>query len=113
MTVSPVSESLLDHVYGALANATRRGIVLTLASRPATVGQLSKEHHVSLPSLHRHIRVLEEAHLLQRKKVGRTNFVAIDRKGLKIAQGWLAQYYTDWGSERETLENYITSLTNK
>lgn len=100
----------LDHIFDALSHATRRGILNTLSFRPATVSQLAKEHHVSLPAIHRHIRSLEEAALIQRKKVGRTNFVALNRTSLRDAQNWIMQYRTDWGTGKETLENYISSL---
>ena len=100
----------LDHIFTALGHAKRRGMIDTLAYRPATVSQLAEEYKLSLPAMHKHIRTLEEAKLIQRKKVGRTNFVALNRKSLKAAQNWLMQYRTDWGSDEETLENYIASF---
>jgi hypothetical protein len=99
----PLTEQL-DASYAALANAKRRGMIVTLSFRPATVGQLAEEHGLSLPA----------AGLIQRKKVGRTNFVAISRRSLQMAQNWLLQFRTDWGSDRETLENYIiTAQTSR
>lgn len=105
-----ISSSKLDAVFTALANPTRRAIVDTLAFRPATVTQLAAEHKVSLPAIHRHIRVLEQADLLQRRKVGRVNFVAQKRAGLRAAQDWLGQYKTEFGNDDETLSNYIAAL---
>jgi len=102
-----INSPQLDRVFDALANAKRRGIFNTLSFRPATVTQLATEHNLSLASIHRHIRTLEEAGLIQRKKVGRTNFVALKRTTLRAAQAWLMQYRTDWGTDEETLENYI------
>ncbi len=100
----------LDSVFTALGHTKRREMVNTLAFAPATVKQLADAQQISLPAIHKHIRILEEAALIQRKKVGRTNFVAIDRNGLLAAQSWLAQYHAYWGSNKETLENYIASL---
>jgi len=100
----------LDSAFEALANSKRRGIVQVLAFRPATVSQLAEEFELSLPALHRHIRTLEAAQLIQRKKVGRTNFVALSRPGLCAVQDWVLQYRTEWGNDEETLENYIASL---
>ncbi len=97
----------LDNAFDALANAKRRGILGTLSYRPATVTELAAEHNLSLAAIHRHIRVLETAGLIQRKKVGRTNFVAIKRDALRTAQSWIMQYHTGWGTDEETLENYI------
>jgi DNA-binding transcriptional ArsR family regulator len=100
----------LDSLFSALAHKKRRGIIETLSFRPATVTQLALEYDLSLPAIHKHIRSLEEAKLIRRKKAGRTNFVALDRKSLKSAQDWIMQYRTDWGNDNETLENYIASL---
>jgi|SRR6185369_16251597 len=102
-----INSPQLDYVFDALANAKRRGIFNTLSYRPATVTELAAEHNLSLPAIHRHIRTLEEAGLIQRKKVGRTNFVALKRATLRTAQTWLMQYRADWGTDEETLENFI------
>lgn len=105
-----ITASQLDLLFLALAHPTRRGILTTLSFRPATVSQLAEEHRVSLPAIHRHIRTLEEAQLIQRRKVGRINFVALRRKALHEAQQWLMQYRTEWGTDKETLENYIANF---
>ena len=107
------SRQQLSRVFDALSNEKRREIVRTLSFHPATVVQLAEEHGLSLPSIHRHIRTLEEAQLLQRRKVGRTNFVAIKRTALAAAQTWLAQYNLEFGNDDESLENYIAHLTEK
>jgi len=104
------SEDQLDLLYSALSHQKRRAMLLTLSFRPATVGQLATEHDLSLPAIHKHIRIMEEAELIQRKKVGRTNFVAIRRSGVLAAQAWLNQFKAYWGSDAETLENYLSSL---
>lgn len=100
----------LDQTFNALSHAKRRGMVYTLSFRPATVSQLADDYDLSLPAIHKHIRVLEEARLIQRRKVGRTNFVALDKRTLKSAQDWLNQFRTDWGNTEASLENYIDGL---
>lgn len=102
---------ILDMVFAALSNEKRREIMRTLSFHPATVGQLAEEHKISLPSIHRHIRTLEEAQLIQRRKIGRTNFVAIRRRSMIVARQWMAQYHLEYGNDDETLENYVTYLT--
>jgi DNA-binding transcriptional ArsR family regulator len=100
----------LDLVFSALANPRRRAMIHELSFRPATVGQLARDHKLSLPAIHKHIRVLEEAGLIVRKKTGRTNFVALGKKTLRDTQGWIMQYRTEWGNDEETLDNYIAGL---
>ncbi len=100
----------LNHLFDALGHAKRRGMIESLSYRPATVSQLAVEYKLSLPAMHKHLRVLERAQLIRRKKAGRTNFVALDRRSLRAAQEWLNQYRTDWGNDAESLENYIASF---
>lgn len=85
-------------------------MVHDLAFRPATIAQLARDHELSLPAMHKHIRALEQAQLIVRKKSGRTNFIALKRATLRQAQAWLLQYRTEWGSDEETLDNYIARL---
>ena len=100
----------LDRVLAALANEKRRRIVYTLGLEPASIGQLAKQQRSSLPAIHRHIKVLEQAKLVRRKKSGRVNFLALDRTGLLLMQDWIRQYNPYWGTNEETLENYIASI---
>jgi len=104
------SSQKLDDLFTALGNAKRREIVRELALQPTTVAKLAREHDLSLPSIHRHVRDLEAAGLLQRKKVGRTNFIALRRQGLQELQAWTAQFHAYWGSDAETLDNYLDHL---
>ncbi len=106
----PYDSPRLDSVLDAMANQKRRGIIHELSLRPATVGQLARHHDLSLPAIHKHIRSLEEAKLIIRKKVGRTNFVALNSSTLGLAQNWITQYRTGWGSSEATLENYIARM---
>jgi DNA-binding transcriptional ArsR family regulator len=100
----------LDRILDALANKRRRQIVHTLSLQPASIGQLADQQRSSLPAIHRHIRVLEKAKLVQRKKSGRVNFLALDRAGLLLIQNWVLQYQAYWGTNEETLGNYIASI---
>ena len=104
------NSQVLDNVFSTLGNAKRRGMIETLSYRPASVSQLADEFNLSLPAMHKHVRLLEKARLIERRKAGRTNFVALDRQSLAAAQAWLGQFYTEWGDNRESLENYIASL---
>ena len=102
----------LDDVFDALANEKRRLMINTLAYRPATVSQLAKESKLSLPAIHKHIRILEKAGLIERRKVGRTNFVALKKRSLNSVQGWLKQFRAEWGNDKETLDNYIAGMND-
>jgi DNA-binding transcriptional ArsR family regulator len=100
----------LDIVFNALANTHRREIVLALGRQPSSITQLAAMRELSLPAIHKHIRILEEAELIVRKKVGRSNFLALNRRPLRVLQEWAGQFHPYWGDERETLENYARVL---
>lgn len=100
----------LDVVFGALANSHRRKVVDLLALQPASIGQVAGQVGLSLTAINRHITVLEEAGLIQRRKHGRVNFLAIRRGGLRLVQEWARQYDASWGTDDETLDNYVAAI---
>lgn len=108
MTVTSTKQ--LDLILTSLGNAKRRGMIETLAYSPATVSQLAKEYGLSLPAAHKHIRSLEEARLIYRRKSGRTNFVSLNTSSLLLIQQWALKFNTAWGSDKASLENYISSM---
>ncbi len=100
----------LDKVFEALANQHRREIIYVLGLQPCSISQLASMRGLSLPAIHKHIKVLENADMVVRRKIGRTNFLTLNRKSLRGLQEWLMQYQTYWGNEDETLENYAKYL---
>jgi len=100
----------LDIAFEALANKHRREIIYVLSLHPCSISQLASMRGLSLPAIHKHIEVLENGGMIIRKKIGRINFLALNREGLRGIQDWLGQYHTYWGSNEETLENYAAYL---
>ena len=103
----------LDNVFEALANKHRREIIYVLSLQPYSISRLASMRSLSLPAIHKHIKVLENADMIIRKKIGRTNFLTLNRKSLRGLQDWVMQYHTYWGSEEETLENYAQYLARQ
>ncbi len=103
----------LDTVLEALANEHRREIIYALSLQPHSISQLASMRGLSLPAIHKHIKVLERGGMIMRKKIGRTNFLALNRDSLRCLQDWLMQFHTYWGNEEETLENYVHYLSNE
>jgi len=106
----PYDSPQLDLILDALANQRRRYILHLLTLNPSTTSNLGRQTKLSLPAIHKHMRVLESSNLIIRRKLGRTNFVALNPKTLGLAQRWLDQYKTNWGSPDATLSNYIARL---
>lgn len=82
----------LDAVFAALAHPIRRAILERLAGGDASVTELAEPHDVSLPAISKHLRVLEDAGLLQVEPEGRVRRCQIDAGPLSAAFGWLTRY---------------------
>lgn len=103
----------LNDTFEALANQHRRSIVHHLSLRPASITELADAEKLSLPAIHKHIRILERAKLVQRRKSGRVNFLALDRTALRELRDWIEQYHAYWGTNEETLENYVAAIERR
>lgn len=111
MDSSSATPDVLDIVLGALANAHRRAIVHALGLRPCSISQLAGMRELSLPAIHKHLAILEGAHLIRRRKTGRTTYLTLERQTLRSLQDWLAGFHTYWGTDAESLTNYEEFLT--
>lgn len=103
----------LDKVFEALANKHRREMIYVLGLQPHSISQLASMRHLSLPAIHKHIKLLESAGMIVRKKIGQTNFLTLNKESLRVLKNWLAQYHAYWGNNNETLDNYATYLAEK
>lgn len=79
-------------------------MVEVLAVRPTTVSDLAAEVGLTLPAIHRHVRVLEAARLVRRRKTGRSTVLALERAGLRPVASWVSGFSPWWGTDAETLE---------
>jgi len=95
-------------VFAALADPTRRRILVRLSSgdeRP--VADLSKPFRISAPAISRHLRVLERAKLIGRRRDGRVHLIRARREGLKEAQDWIAQCAAGWNFSFDKLDDLL------
>lgn len=106
----PYDSPELDNILDALANQKRRGIVHELALSPASIKQLARHQALTLPAIHKHLKILENAKLIVRRKTGRTNFISLNPGTLGLAQAWVTQYQTGWGNSQATFENYLSGM---
>jgi DNA-binding transcriptional ArsR family regulator len=84
----------LEQVLNAIAHPARRQILLTLHFRggEATAGDLAARFEHAWPTTTRHLRVLEDAGLLQHEKAGRTRIYRLDRDRLALVDEWLGWF---------------------
>ncbi len=97
----------LDAVFAALAHPIRRAILEQLAGGDANVGELAEPHHVSLPAISRHLRVLEDAGLIKVEPEGRVHRCQIDAAPLSAAFGWLTRYRVLWEDRFDRLAKHL------
>jgi DNA-binding transcriptional ArsR family regulator len=97
----------LDLAFGALAHPIRRGILVRLSRGEATVSELAKPFKVSAPAISKHMRILEEAGLLTRRKQGREHHCRLDAKRLQQAEDWLERHRKLWNERLDALERYL------
>jgi DNA-binding transcriptional ArsR family regulator len=104
-----VQHDELDAVFGALAHPTRRAIAERLSHGDASVTELAAPFDLSLPGVTKHLRVLDEAGLIDHWKDGRTRRCRLRAAPLESADAWLAHYRVFWakrfGGLRDHLEN--------
>lgn len=97
----------LDLAFGALAHPIRRGILVRLASGEARVSELARPFKVSAPAISKHMRILEEAGLLSRRKLGREHRCRLEAKRMQQAERWLEHYRKFWNDKLDALELYL------
>jgi DNA-binding transcriptional ArsR family regulator len=106
------TSSDLDLMFGALADATRRGIVERLAAGDATVTELAAPYPISLPAISRHLKVLERASLITRSQHGRWRGARLSPTSLAAAAAWLAQQEQLWAERLDRLDDHLARLSD-
>jgi DNA-binding transcriptional ArsR family regulator len=97
----------LDSVFAALADSTRRGILESLSGGEAAVSELAAPHDMSLPGFMKHLRVLEDAGLIQRTKEGRVVSCELSAAPMKAAAAWMSRYEKFWTDKLDALARYL------
>jgi len=97
----------LDQTLGALADSTRRAILLRLAEGEARVTDLAAPFDISLNSVSKHIRILERAQLVKRRRVGREHFLSRNARPLDEAAGWIDRLRDHWNRRIDRLEKAL------
>lgn len=99
----------LDAVFSALADPTRRAIVVRLAEGEASVSELAAPFDVSLPAVTKHLAVLERAGLLEHHKQGRVRRCRLVAAPMKAADEWLSTYRVFWERRLDSLAEHLKS----
>ena len=97
----------LNRTFAALADPTRRRILARLARGDQCVTHLARPHAMSLPAISKHLRVLEKAGLLRRRRYGRVHEMQLAAGPLEEAARWVEEYRKFWEGSLDRLAKYL------
>jgi DNA-binding transcriptional ArsR family regulator len=100
----------LSGVFGALADPTRRIILARLATEDLTVAQLAAPLPISQPAVSRHLKVLERAGLISRRRRATARLSHLEAAPLEAASDWLARYQALWEERHGRLDALLREL---
>ena len=97
----------LNATFAALADPTRRAILERLAQGEASAGELAEPFGISKPAISKHLKVLEKARLIVRKREAQWRRCELQAEPLKAASDWLARYQRFWEGQLDALAKYL------
>jgi DNA-binding transcriptional ArsR family regulator len=97
----------LDRAFAALADPTRRALLVALREGDARITDLATPLPMSFAAVSRHIGVLEEAGLIQREVRGREHWLSVRADGLRSAEAWIADQTAFWNRRAEALAAHL------
>ena len=109
-TLSTLSEAQLDRAFGALADPTRRAILLRLTQGDAGVLDVAAPFPISQPAVTKHLRVLEDAGLISRRRVARQRLCRLEPGRLKQLSDWVGSYREYWEESFERLDQLLDAM---
>jgi DNA-binding transcriptional ArsR family regulator len=100
----------LSQIFSALGDATRRAILLQLGAGPASLGDLAQPTGLALPTVLRHVEVLQAAGLITTEKQSRRRICRARPEALSAARDWLARTQTAMAAQTDRLADYLDHL---
>jgi DNA-binding transcriptional ArsR family regulator len=104
---SPQTEAQIDRAFAALADSTRRAILRQLGAGETSVGVIAARFAISQPAISRHLRVLEEAGLIESARYGQLRPRRLRPQGLAPAQYFLQDMATFWPDRLDALTSFL------
>jgi DNA-binding transcriptional ArsR family regulator len=107
------SPSLLNRTFAALADPTRRRMLEHLSHGDLCVTDLARPYSMSLPAVSKHLRVLENAGLVRRRRTGRVHSLKLEAAPMEQASQWIGEYRKFWEGSLDRLDEYLQQLQKK
>jgi DNA-binding transcriptional ArsR family regulator len=103
----------LSATFTALGDPTRRAILARLADGEATVNQLAEPFHLKLPTVSKHLKVLQRAGLVSQSRKAQWRHCKLETEPLKEVADWVDRYRRIWDERYNQLDAYLTALQAK
>jgi DNA-binding transcriptional ArsR family regulator len=100
----------LSMIFAALADPTRRAMLARLAEGDATVSELAEPFSISLPAISRHLKVLEEAGLITRRRSAQWRSSSLNAGPLREVMGWVERYREFWDANFDRLDAHLQRI---
>jgi DNA-binding transcriptional ArsR family regulator len=110
MSQTALTDGELDRAFGALADPTRRAILARLANGDAGVLEVGQPFRMSQPAITKHLKVLEGAGLISRRRDARRRLCHLEPQRLKDLAEWVGTYREFWERSFEQLDDYLETL---
>jgi DNA-binding transcriptional ArsR family regulator len=94
----------LDTIFNSLADPTRRDILYRLQHGMLNVSEIAEPYHISLAAVSKHLKILEQARLIIKRKQGRERYVQLTPEAMRQASEYLRQYEVLWNQRFDKLE---------
>ncbi len=110
MAAVPVAADVaLDQTFRALADPSRRSILIRLSRGPASVSELAEPLAMSFPAAVQHIDVLQKSGLLRSEKVGRVRTCRLEPAPMRAVEQWIAQHRATWENRLDRLGHVLNA----
>lgn len=107
------TKARLDASFGALSDATRRGVLEQLGRSDASITELAERFHMTLTGMKKHVGVLEQAGLVSTEKVGRVRTCRLGPRRLWDETAWIERYRLLWAARFDELDAVVEELKRK
>lgn len=97
----------LTDIFTAISHPTRRAIIEHLADGPARFLDIAKPFNTALNAVTKHLKLLERAGLIERRKRGREVFISLRGEPLREVAGWVHEYERFWNRRLDLFERYF------
>lgn len=103
----------LDSIFGSLADPTRRDILMRVSREELSVGDIAEPYNLTFAAISKHLKVLEKAKLIIKRRKGREQIVRMAPESITEATAFLQEYQRLWENRLDALEQYLASLPSQ